>query len=155
LAFSIVLFSMLLGTGLGSAFSARAFNDGRFTPAWFAIVAAIAALIGAMGLLPMLDEVGSLFARSACVAGMMGGTGFVLGFGFPLGVRLADPTGEWAIQKLWAVNGAATIAGSSFASIIGVMLGARAVLAAALLCYLIVMFCGIRAQSLREPTSIA
>ncbi len=153
LAFSVVLFSMLLGTGLGSACSSRAFKDERFTPAWMCIIIVIAVLMGSMSLFPLLDNIGGAFLRSGIISLMMGITGFALGFAFPLGVRLAAPTGEWAIQRLWAVNGAATIAGSSFASIVGVTMGARAVLAVGLIFYLFVMLCGQRAETLSKNLS--
>lgn len=72
-------------------------------------------------------------------------TGFVLGFSFPIGVRLVGPTGQWAVQKMWAVNGAASIAGSALAAFIGITFGSRAVLAAGLAAYALAVACGWRA----------
>jgi hypothetical protein len=77
---------------------------------------------------------------------LMGIVGAALGLAFPLGVRLA--AGEWAVQKLWAVNGAASIAGSVAAALLGLGLGSRAVLLSGLVCYLLVALCGMRAAGL-------
>ncbi|MBI3736801.1 hypothetical protein HY256_09845, partial [Candidatus Sumerlaeota bacterium] len=145
LALSVVLFSMLLGTGLGAAMSEKFFAETQFQRAWGIILAAVGLLILSMPFLPLIDDLGSFVLRAGVISLLMGGMGFVLGFAFPIGVRLVSPSGEWAVQKMWAVNGAASIAGSAFASIIGVVFGARVVLICGLVCYLGVTLCGISA----------
>jgi hypothetical protein len=74
-------------------------------------------------------------ARIVLVGGVLAAVGFVLGSAFPLGVRQVAPTGEWAIQKMWAINGAASIAASVLAAVIGLAWGSGAVLTAGILAY--------------------
>jgi hypothetical protein len=50
------------------------------------------------------------------------------------------------VQRAWAVNGAASVAGSALAAVLGVMLGSRWVVAAGLICYLLVFLAGTMAQ---------
>ena len=52
-----------------------------------------------------------------------------------------------AVQKMWAINGAASIAGSVLAAFIGLTLGSHFVIAAALLCYAIAMIAGTVAEA--------
>lgn len=153
LALSVVLFSMLLGTGLGSAASNRLFRDGSFRNAWLVIVGVVALVVLAMPLLSGLDGVGSAAGRAAASALLVGSVGFVLGFGFPLGVRLVAPTGQWAVQRAWAVNGAASVAGSALAAVVGVAFGSRVVVAAGLACYVLVLVAGSLAQRARARVS--
>jgi hypothetical protein len=47
---------------------------------------------------------------------------------------------------MWAINGAASIAGSAAAAIIGLALGSRAVLITGLAFYILVAFCGYQAM---------
>jgi hypothetical protein len=47
---------------------------------------------------------------------------------------------------MWAINGAASIAGSAAAAIIGLALGSRAVLITGLGFYILVAFCGYHAM---------
>jgi nucleoside permease NupC len=43
---------------------------------------------------------------------------------------------------MWAINGAASIAGSVLAAVIGITLGSQFVIAAALLCYAVAVIAG-------------
>jgi hypothetical protein len=146
LALSVVLFSMLIGTGIGSAVSTRWFPDGSFRSAWAVIVVVVAAIALGLPALSTMDHIGSAAVRAVLSAAIVGVVGFVLGFAFPLGVRIVAPTGDWAVQRAWAVNGAASVAGSALAAVLGVMLGSRWVVAAGLICYLLVFLAGTMAQ---------
>jgi hypothetical protein len=145
LALSVVLFSMLLASGLG-AFLSRYVRLRDSHRAWGAILVVLAAAIASYPLFPWMERIASPLVRSLTAAASVGLICFFLGFAFPLGVRLAAPTGEWAVQKLWAVNGAASIAGTSLAALIGLTLGSQAVLVAGFLCYVLVALCGFRAR---------
>jgi MFS family permease len=146
LSLAVVLGSMLLGTGAGSYLSGRLFADGRFLPAWISIVAVLGVTVLLVSPLSILSSVSSSAGRAAGVGLVTSLVGLILGFAFPLGVRLVAPTGEWAVQKMWAINGAASIAGSAAAAIIGLALGSRAVLIAGLGFYILAAFCGYHAM---------
>lgn len=152
LALSVVLASMLLGSGAGAFASGKLFEDGKFLNAWIAILAVLAILVAMVTPISALGAIGSPAGRAAGAGILTGIVGFVLGFAFPLGVRLVGPTGEWAVQKVWAINGAASIAGSAAAAMIGVGFGCRAVLSAGLLFYVVVAICGYQAMKIALAT---
>jgi hypothetical protein len=85
--------------------------------------------------IPWLDHVHSLTARVLIVGSVLVAVGFVLGFAFPLGVRAVAPTGEWAIQKMWAINGAASIAASVLAAVVGLAFGSGNVVMVGIFAY--------------------
>jgi hypothetical protein len=145
LALSVVLFSMLLGTGIGAALSARLFPDGSIRRAGAIIIATLTAVLCALPLVPALEHVHASVLRAGIVSFILGGIGFVLGFAFPLGVRRVAGTGEWAVQKMWAINGAASIAASVLAALVGLAFGTPAVLGAGLVAYAIALTAGARA----------
>jgi hypothetical protein len=140
---SVVLFSMLLGTGAGAALSGRIAGPRATRRTWVAIVAALAVLNLAWPLvLAALGATTSATARAVGAGALIFAIGFVLGFPFPCGVRLVAPLGEWAVQRMWAVNGAASIAGSALAAVIGLSLGSHANLVAGLGCYAVMAVTG-------------
>jgi len=135
LALSVVLFSMLLGTGAGAACSERIFPGGNLRRCIGAIVVGLVVLRVALAAVPLLESVGTASARIAIVSLVLAAVGFILGCAFPLGVRSVAPTGEWAIQKMWAINGAASIAASVLAAVIGLAWGSGAVLTGGIVAY--------------------
>ena len=147
LALSVVLFSMLLGTGIGAALSGRLFATGDVRRMAAVLVGVLALLWLAVPFFASFESIGSQPLRLASIGAMLIVVGCVLGFAFPIGVRLVAPTGEWAVQKMWAINGAASIAASVFAAIVGLTMGTRNVLLFGLLSYVVAAFAGIVAQS--------
>ncbi len=141
-AFSVVLFAMLLGTGLGSALSARLFPDARVGRAFLAILAVLAVLAAGARSFSLIENVASTAGRGAIAGTIVGLAGLVLGFAFPIGVRIVAPTGERAVQTMWALNGAATIAGSALAALLGLTLGSQALFVAGGACYVVVALAG-------------
>ena len=146
-ALSVVLFSMLLGTGIGAAWASKLFAKRGIRAAGAAILVVLVALLVCFPAFPAFEQIESQAVRLGAVGAMLGGIGFVLGFAFPLGVVMVAPTGEWAVQKMWAINGAASIAGSVLAAVIGITLGSQFVIAAALLCYAIAIVAGSLAEA--------
>lgn len=151
-ALSVVLFGMLIGTGLGSELSVRLFPGRRARAAWMIITATLAVLLVGFPYLSALDSIASGFARASAAGLLVGAVGFVLGFGFPLGVRLVAPAGGTAVQRMWAVNGAASIAASASAAVIGIGFGSRAVLGCGLLAYCVVLGIGLVALRTDAPS---
>lgn len=146
LALSVVLFAMLLGSGLGAAASRRLFADGHCGRAWASILVAIAALLALQPLLPAIESIGWAGGRIALVASLCLAVGFPLGFAFPIGVRIVSTSGEWAVQKMWAINGAASIMGSVLAVVLTIATSSAGVLVGGLVCYGAVALCGLAAQ---------
>jgi hypothetical protein len=149
-ALSVVLFSMLVGSGIGAAASARVVPDGRETRAWIAIIAVVGASLAAMAAIPFVDAIDETLLRNVLVGGSLAIIGAALGTAFPVGVRLAAPSGPSTVEWMWAINGAASIAGSAVAALIGLASGSRAVLATGLACYVLAAGCGLSARQLRR-----
>ena len=149
-ALSVVLFSMLVGSGVGAAASARLVPDGREARAWIAITGVVGASLAAMAAIPLVDAIDQTILRNVIVGGSLAVIGAVLGTAFPVGVRLAAPAGPSTVEWMWAINGAASIAGSALAALIGLASGSRAVLATGLACYLVAAVCGLSARRLRR-----
>lgn len=142
LALTVVLFWMLIGTGLGSFASERWVRFETMPRAWLAILALGALLWLGYPLIAGLEQLDAAWLRATVTGLVLLVTGFVLGFGFPLGVRLAAPAGPWVVQKMWAINGAASIAGAALAATLGVAFGSRTVLAAGFVAYLVAALAG-------------
>src|SRR5262249_13828159 len=128
-------FFMLLGMGCGAAFSQRLFPTADLSRCVFIIVLTLLVLRLGFFAASLLEQVVSATGRMAVVGTVVALVGFVLGWAFPLGVQRAAPTGEWAIQKLWAINGAASIAASVLGAVIGFAWGSGAVLTAGMFAY--------------------
>jgi hypothetical protein len=153
LALSAVLSSMLLGTGIGSALSTKLFPLGRIPRAGWAILATLAALWLCLPLVPYLERIDNLELRFGMIALVLGAVGCALGFAFPLGVRSVAQTGEWAIQKMWAINGAASIAATVLAALVGLAWGTRAVLGCGLAAYAVAVAAGTVLERTRVRSS--
>jgi hypothetical protein len=145
LALSVVLFSMLLGTGCGAALSGRLFPSGDIRRCVLLIVCALIALRLGFSAVFLLERIASTAGRIVFLGGLLAAAGFLLGCAFPLGVRTVAPTGEWAVQKMWAINGAASIAASVLAAVIGLVWGSGAVVSGGILAYGLALAAAFRA----------
>ncbi|MEA2353249.1 MAG: hypothetical protein QOJ14_1663, partial [Thermoleophilaceae bacterium] len=136
-ALSIVLFALLLATGVGSWLSPR-WRDPR--RGLIVSLSAACGLIGvsAFALEPMIHAlVGEAFAlRVAVAVAVLAPVGVVLGMAMPIGLqRLAGlhPSGvAWA----WGINGFASVLASILALTVAITLGFRVTTLLALACYL-------------------
>ena len=111
---AIVLFSLILATGLGSLLSDRAVPLSVGSLAGWPLVLAVY-----LGMLPLwwgplleATETGSLIERaSVCLATVIP-AGMLMGFMFPTGIRLCTRIDPHITPWLWAVNGAAGVLAS-------------------------------------------
>lgn len=119
---AIVLFSVILATGLGSLLSDRLMtNSPRSLILWPLTLAAYLATLP-LWIGGVLDaaETGSLLARAAvCVATILP-AGVLMGFMFPAGMRLCDRIDPRLTPWLWAVNGAAGVMASGAAVLVAI-----------------------------------
>jgi hypothetical protein len=108
---AIVLFSVVLATGVGSLFSHRAVPLSVSSLVGWPLVLAVY-----LGLLPLwwgklLDgtETGSLIERASVCLVMVVPAGVLMGFMFPTGMRLCTRIDSRITPWVWAVNGAAGV----------------------------------------------
>jgi hypothetical protein len=136
-ALSVVLFTLLVFTGVGSLLTGRAERAPRRTLAATLGVACVMIAVGAFGLQPLLRTLIDLpfAARVACSVALMGPVGVALGMAMPIGLRrlaALHPTGvAWA----WGVNGITSVLGSVLAILIAINFGFTATTLVGLVCY--------------------
>jgi hypothetical protein len=133
-AVAAVLAAMLVGSGVGSAWSDR-LAPARARGVTLGLALACSAL--AVGLLPLVHAVegAGLGARALAAALVLGPLAAVMGMPFPLGLRrlAGDNTGRvaWA----WAANGFASVVAAPLAALIAIEAGSEAVFGAAAAAY--------------------
>ncbi len=135
---TVVLFAMLLTSGLGS-FLTR----GIVNPAFVGVILFLL-LLGALAFFglctPRLvnesrgDPTG---ARILVAVGVLSGIGFFLGMPFPLGMKVALVRSPKLAPWLWGVNGAASVLASILAVVISLVWGISASFWAGTGCYVV------------------
>ncbi|HEY6340489.1 MAG TPA: hypothetical protein VIY49_03280 [Bryobacteraceae bacterium] len=137
-ALTVIVFSMLVWSGLGSAFSSRFVReqDSRLVLALGAIALLVSALaIGAPALVSAAAA-WPLGAKMAVTALSIAPAAFLMGMPFPSGLRRLSRgelqgsdkrRGPW-VRWAWSVNAAASVLGSAGAVFLALYLGLRATL---------------------------
>jgi len=133
----IVLFSLILSTGLGSLLSEKIRLDSA--PRILIWTAILSAYI--FGLTYFMDSLlhqfiqSELPARIALCVALLTPCGMMMGFAFPLGMRLTDRISSALTPWFWGINGAAGVMASALAMFISIGWGLDATLTAGALCY--------------------
>ena len=137
-ATSVLLFSLLLGVGVGSLSSA--WITGRLSLA--VIFSTIAVFLLSLAYNYFLDEFLASAASVPLRAGLLTGVlGVAMGFPFPLALRMLKQYRlEAFTNTMWGINGMASVAGSIVAMIIGIEWGFSIVLNIAAVTYLMIPF---------------
>lgn len=135
LAFALVLFSLLVFSGLGSALA--------FRVSWRGALAALAVviLLYAGGLSPVLHHLlgYGLPLRIAASGAILAPLGFLMGIGFPRGLGwLAKERPSW-LPMAWGVNGFTSVIGAVLAALASLSWGFSAVLAVGAAAYLVAL----------------
>jgi hypothetical protein len=133
---ALVVATMLVGTGLGSALAGV--RGLRAIPGWILAVppVVLGTLIIVVGHIGELSRLPSLTAASVACGGVAGLTGLALGVAFPTGIRLFAAS-DVAVTEAWALNGAFSVLGSVAGALGGLLLGSRGLVAAAVPCYVL------------------
>jgi hypothetical protein len=116
---SVVLFSLLIFTGVGSALSSR-FEDAR-RPLLVALGAIVSvAVLAAVALQPLLRELIELAfpVRVGIAIALLAPLGTLLGMAMPIGLRRFNALHPEGVAYAWGVNGVASVV----ASVLGVAL---------------------------------
>jgi hypothetical protein len=106
---AIVLFSMILATGLGSMASDRIPQHALPVAALAIPLGITIAIVGAVALLGPATQATiayGLGVRCAVVTAFTMPVAFLLGFCFPLGMRLVGQLSDEAMPWMWGINGA-------------------------------------------------
>ncbi|MEE8574899.1 MAG: hypothetical protein V3T30_05755, partial [Thermodesulfobacteriota bacterium] len=139
---TVVLFSMLFASGIGSAASGYFLKKRQPTPSMIAIV---------MGLL-LVVLIFVTFYQTSIISGFVLGSigtriaisllfllpmGFLMGLPFPLGMKLAAARSPEHTPWFWAVNGAASVVASVLSACISITYGFTFTLTLGLICYVV------------------
>ena len=138
-ALSVVLFSLILSTGLGSLASERIPLDSRpKLIGWSALVGLylLALPIWLPEVLLRLESAGVL-VRAGLAVLVFAPVGFLMGFGFPTGMRLVSMVDERPTPWFWGINGAAGVLAASVAVLTSIEFGIDMTLRVGAVCYLL------------------
>jgi MFS family permease len=136
---TVTLFSLLLGTAIGSAWSRR-FDEGVLRRAGITAVAAasVVALAVIVVVTPMIAWAipFSRVARMVIAGAILVPMGVVLGVPMPTGLRLLGARAPHMVAWAWGINGALSVLGATLAIFIAMNWGFRTTLLSASATYL-------------------
>ena len=133
-ALTVIVFSMLVASSLGSYFSARGW---RSAPGAVALGVAILAL-----LVPAITELGiawPLAVKCAVSSAMVAPLAFLMGMPFPNGLRFLEARHKPSVRWAWSINAAASVLGSAAAIFFAIYFGLFATLLLGAACYLLAL----------------
>jgi hypothetical protein len=141
-ALSVVLFSIILSTGIGSLLSER-FIPMRASGVMTWLLLLVVYLFTIPHWLPALThsslEAASLVARSAISVGVILPVGLLMGFGFPLGMRLVTSRDDRPTPWFWGVNGAAGVLAAGLAVATSIAFSIDTTIRVGAVCYLLLL----------------
>jgi hypothetical protein len=142
---SVVLFSLILATGAGSAASEWLPLDARARfVGWAALLGLyLASLPWWMPDLMRAFQTAEIPVRAALCLGIIAPAGLLMGFGFPTGLTLAAASDDRPAVWFWGINGAAGVLGSVIAVALSIAFGIRTTLLLGALCYLALIPAGL------------
>jgi hypothetical protein len=137
---TVTLFSLLLGTGAGAAWSRRVGDQAlaRWAAAALLLIAAVGVLV--IGVVTPLITWAIPFPRTARIAiavGVLVPIGMLLGIPMPTGLRLLRASAPEMVTWAWGINGALSVLGATLAIFIAMNWGFHATLLAASTTYLL------------------
>jgi hypothetical protein len=131
-ALTVIVFSMLVSSGLGSYVSRKFVGQdgGKLRLVLLIIAALIAAL--AFGVRPLVTAAAGwpLLAKMGVTALSIAPAAFLMGMPFPSGLRRLELIHPPSIRWAWSLNAAASVLGSAGAIFLAIYLGLRATLLA-------------------------
>lgn len=140
-ALAVVVFSLLVSSGIGSYWSRR-FGSGltERMPAILLMVALSLAVL-AVALAPAIDAGAALPLplKVAITVLLIAPCGFLMGMPFPAGLRLLEAWHAPAIRWAWSLNSAASVLGSCGAVFLALHIGFRNTLLAGAALYLLAL----------------
>jgi hypothetical protein len=134
-SFVIVLFSILLTSGIGSLLSER-FSLERLPT----LLGAISIIVGLVAF-TVYDQLANLMwlefpSRVAVSIALLTPIGLLLGMCFPLGIRWARMSHDHLIPWAWAVNGVFSVFAAAASLVIAINFGLKTMIFAGAICYL-------------------
>lgn len=149
---TVVLFTLLVSSGMGSALSERLVTDVRTSPLPGRLMAALVALTGFYLLISSglfhAGESASTPVRIGVAVVVLTPLGLLMGMAFPLGLRVAALRNAGLTPWLWGINGAASVCASVLVVAVSLTFGISTAFGAGVVCYLGATVALRRAQAL-------
>jgi hypothetical protein len=139
-ALSVVLFSLILWTGFGSMASERICLAGAGKLIAWSVASAAYLFALPLWLPPLLTDLDGtdLLVRAGFCVLVLAPAGFLMGFGFPTGMRLVSVISTGPTPWFWGINGAAGVLAASVAVVTSIALSIDTTLRIGAACYLLV-----------------
>ena len=143
-ALSVVLFSLILSTGLGSLVCERVPLNTRGRLVIWAVLTAGYLFTLPLWMPALLGELesSSLLVRASFCVAVLAPAGLLMGFGFPTGMALASAIDARPTPWFWGINGAMGVLAASIAVLTSIAFGIDVTLRAGALCYLALPLAG-------------
>jgi hypothetical protein len=142
LSMAALLFSLLVGAGIGSLYSGRLASERITQGIALASLFIVAFLVSYTFLLPLIFDqlLGlSLTIRLVIALSTLIPLGFLMGFPFPLGIRLLkEMEMDNHIPWMWGINGVGSVLGSVMTIVIAISFGFTEALLIGAGCYFVV-----------------
>jgi hypothetical protein len=132
---SVVLFTLLLASGVGSLSAGGRALDGKLSRLFLALVAALVLYAAALPRLLNVATGLSTPAKILLAATVLAPLGLLMGMPFPTALRLADRESKRLVPLAWAANGTASVFGSALTMLVSMTYGLTASLAVAATVY--------------------
>lgn len=155
-ALTVIVFSMLVASGLGSFFSRRiAAGDRRLSVVLGAVAVLVTALAWSASPLAAAAAGWPMLAKMAVTTASIFPAAFFMGIPFPAGLRKLEQMQPAAVRWAWSLNAAASVLGSGLAIVAGIYIGLRATLMTGAAFYVLAMLTlaaarGPKRKSVRE-----
>jgi hypothetical protein len=139
-ALSVVLFSLILWTGFGSMASERVRLVGAGKLVTWSVACAAYLFALPFWLPPLLVDLdgADLFVRAGFCVLVLAPAGFLMGFGFPTGMRLVSAISSSPTPWFWGINGAAGVLAASVAVVTSIAFSIDTTLRIGAACYLLI-----------------
>jgi predicted membrane-bound spermidine synthase len=155
-ALTVVIFSMLVSSGLGSYFSRRVLGDDdiRLYRA-LVLIAGLVALLAAV-VTPVLEAgVGlPLALKFAITVALISPAGFVMGMPFPTALKRLEQWHKPSVRWAWSLNAASSVLGSVGSLVCAIYLGLVQTLLAGGLLYLAALAVAVRTTKVRQNSVV-
>jgi len=137
--YSMILFAMILFAGVGSLLSERISLQQRSWLTLLPVLTSVLLVILTLTLQTILDAAmdWAMMPRCLLVIAINAPVSLLLGFFFPMGMRLVSPISERATPWMWGINGACGVLASILAVAMSMWAGIHVNLAVAALLYLL------------------
>jgi len=154
-ALTVVIFSILVSSGLGSYFSQRILgDDDRQLYRALAVIAVLVALLAAAVTPVLAAGVGlPLAVKLAITVAMISPAGFVMGMPFPTALKRLEAWHKPSVRWAWSLNAAASVLGSVGSLVCAIYLGLVQTLLAGGLLYLAALAVAVRTTKLRDNSA--